>query len=104
ASRNSCCSRIHSFPTRRSSDLIVSLPIWMTSPRCSSGEPPGTAEGVSRRSLPPCWPVVPPLSCGGTNPAASRNSLASSAVTTRRSEEHTSELQSLAYLVCRLLL
>src|SRR6266545_8268641 len=39
--------------------------------------------------------------CRTTNPAATRKRIASNR---RRSEEHTSELQSLAYLVCRLLL
>src|SRR2546425_1707657 len=34
----------------------------------------------------------------------SRNTLPTSTASVKRSEEHTSELQSLAYLVCRLLL
>src|SRR5205823_14886763 len=59
---------LHSFPTRRSSDLVRS--------------------GVSRsRSLTQEDPIG---LAGGLN--------------LYRSEEHTSELQSLAYLVCRLLL
>src|SRR2546425_9712105 len=47
------------------------------------------------------------LTCGAparSSPAASRRSRASLSTTAGRSEEHTSELQSLAYLVCRLLL
>src|SRR6478609_4647775 len=40
----------------------------------------------------------------GWAPAATRASAGSCACCSRRSEEHTSELQSLAYLVCRLLL
>src|SRR5205823_12577158 len=67
---------LHSFPTRRSSDLTPS-----TGPRgsrrrgCSPGGTPRRARSPRPRTRSP-----------------------------RRSEEHTSELQSLAYLVCRLLL
>src|SRR2546425_3855841 len=39
-----------------------------------------------------------------TSTSASRTAAAGLSATTGRSEEHTSELQSLAYLVCRLLL
>src|SRR5437870_6269572 len=55
---------LHSFPTRRSSDLV--------SPRCRWRKP------------------------NATRPQSSRPR--------RRSEEHTSELQSRGHLVCRLLL
>src|SRR5205823_13588241 len=63
---------LHSFPTRRSSDLSSS---FASACFCGSGK---------KRSMirSPTWKM--PLK--------------------RRSEEHTSELQSLAYLVCRLLL
>src|SRR5205823_9539589 len=61
---------LHSFPTRRSSDLSV-LRV--------------TSAGTVR--------------VGGTLSTA-----LTTCVPTWRSEEHTSELQSLAYLVCRLLL
>src|SRR5262245_63401934 len=44
----------------------------------------------------------PPLHCGGTD-ARQHQGLTLSA-RSRRSEEHTSELQSLRHLVCRLLL
>src|SRR5205823_14472401 len=40
----------------------------------------------------------------GARPAAARAGAAARAARRGRSEEHTSELQSLAYLVCRLLL
>src|SRR4029079_9137040 len=43
--------------------------------------------------------ATPPPSAGLTSPRCSRRSRCAA-----RSEEHTSELQSLAYLVCRLLL
>src|SRR5205823_15103641 len=72
---------LHSFPTRRSSDLSASLTssttCW-TSPVSSGARPAITSP---RRRSPTWW----------SEPWT-------------RSEEHTSELQSLAYLVCRLLL
>src|ERR1041384_8773204 len=43
-----------------------------------------------------------PISCAPIRPPHARR--ATGSTTTCRSEEHTSELQSLAYLVCRLLL
>src|SRR5205823_13411924 len=63
---------LHSFPTRRSSDL------------------PGTCPAPRRNRRP------------GSSAAARR--CPAGARRPKRSEEHTSELQSLAYLVCRLLL
>src|SRR3712207_8027450 len=42
--------------------------------------------------------------CGGTAPAASRCATPTTRRPRTRSEEHTSELQSRQYLVCRLLL
>src|SRR2546425_5901974 len=51
------------------------------------------------------WPRRPGSSCHVLPPSVVRNSPASSTTDGgKRSEEHTSELQSLAYLVCRLLL
>src|SRR5947199_9842631 len=70
-----CCHaprKLHSFPTRRSSDLS----------RPRGRRPPGQADPRARRR-------------GG--PAAPTSAWV-------RSEEHTSELQSLRHLVCRLLL
>src|SRR5687767_15618212 len=69
---------LHSFPTRRSSDLpMARLPMARRlSPRAHGPD-------NSLRALPPGSPWRAEMS---------------------RSEEHTSELQSLAYLVCRLLL
>src|SRR2546425_8710719 len=51
-------------------------------------------------ATPKCAAVPSPL--GPSTPTACASSIASAAP--YRSEEHTSELQSLAYLVCRLLL
>src|SRR3989441_2568518 len=55
---------------------------------------------------PETQPGIRPRSWHSTTPAyLSSSGAASTACTTRsRSEEHTSELQSLAYIVCRLLL
>src|SRR2546423_4749451 len=55
------------------------------------------ARGCARRSGTP-WSVVPPRPC----PRGVQHVLVEHPRV--RSEEHTSELQSLAYLVCRLLL
>src|SRR5205823_13400556 len=70
---------LHSFPTRRSSDL----PTLVLDGRAYHLLP--GACGVVPVSVPHAW-------------------LGPSSGSARRSEEHTSELQSLAYLVCRLLL
>src|SRR5205823_14711415 len=55
-----------------------------------------------------CTDRVPVLSLDpgapGRRPQEGRHGCGSAAVELARSEEHTSELQSLAYLVCRLLL
>src|SRR5205823_12267772 len=93
-----------SFPTRRSSDLSRrtaprSVPATAASPR-TAARPRGSPRLPATRSAPPC-------------PSPSRPRHDSPLHATRwitpslrypRSEEHTSELQSLAYLVCRLLL
>src|SRR5262245_4375851 len=95
---------LHSFPTRRSSDL---QPRMGNRSQRRTGSPvqPGTASesasaprsngspGPARRS-PPGRPASP---CSRTLRAARRDA------GDRRSEEHTSELQSLRHLVCRLL-
>src|SRR5437879_11321635 len=65
---------LHSFPTRRSSDLLVGPASHPLQRRAPSG-----AQDLPRGELP-----------GAELPV--------------RSEEHTSELQSPMYLVCRLLL
>src|SRR5205814_7563068 len=70
---------LHSFPTRRSSDLP-----WRGCGAAPWTPPPGRTASANRSAsrCPSCWP----------GRAAAR------------SEEHTSELQSLRHLVCRLLL
>src|SRR5205823_14098011 len=87
---------LHSFPTRRSSDLgwrqgelLVAVLVH---------EVMQVALGVQVLNLTLLQPDARPLGSG------LRGGAASGSVPELRSEEHTSELQSLAYLVCRLLL
>src|SRR5205814_8106330 len=76
------CS-LHSFPTRRSSDLFISFS-YLWGPTGRNGPPfLRTDPSVANRKLP---------------------RLRRRQSTLARSEEHTSELQSLRHLVCRLLL
>src|SRR5262245_64263214 len=79
---------LHSFPTRRSSDLAASNAVQ--APTLWPKKPNGTViNGWStwlRRSM------------------SKFIELSGSSSTRARSEEHTSELQSLRHLVCRLLL
>src|SRR2546425_6914536 len=56
-----------------------------------------------RSSASPGCKTTPAISGSGSRPSASSRCRAPPR-SSRRSEEHTSELQSLAYLVCRLLL
>src|SRR5205814_10691108 len=77
---------LHSFPTRRSSDLSAS------SSRSSGSSSAMMARGLGSTSLRPL----------GLRPLCSH--AAGAVASWRRSEEHTSELQSLRHLVCRLLL
>src|SRR5205823_12438318 len=95
---------LHSFPTRRSSDLLPvdSLPRF---------QPGWYAE--KRREPSGLRRVAPPRLVGRRDIEHVRRSIrrtfavsgqgghdSTFAVTCERSEEHTSELQSLAYLVC----
>src|SRR5687767_15490347 len=73
------------FPTRRSSDLSA-----------RAAREPGRPAAGHRRGLPLSVEARPAL---GIDQAGER-----APQVHPRSEEHTSELQSLAYLVCRLLL
>src|SRR5262249_62393306 len=88
-----------SFPTRRSSDLTRSpacaRPDQATSRVCSC------AWLCSARRRPGRWP---PTSRAGCFRGLDRPRTQSSDRPEPRSEEHTSELQSLTNLVCRLLL
>src|SRR5207248_11542676 len=94
--------RPHSFPTRRSSDLVA------RGPRAPSGR--ALAQGLAGRAALAAVAVAGLVAIGV--PLASANALrrseaaaaAGDTSATRRSEEHTSELQSPYDLVCRLLL
>src|SRR5205814_9958380 len=82
---------LHSFPTRRSSDLSNKAALAASGPECSTpaiGWPP--TNGTPSRSA--LWQIA--------------TFVLPTSVTSGcfRSEEHTSELQSLRHLVCRLLL
>src|SRR5205823_12680971 len=79
------------FPTRRSSDLHARV-------RAPGGAHPGARP--ARRQPGAVW-ALPAGAARHRDPARDR---ADPRAVHPRSEEHTSELQSLAYLVCRLLL
>src|SRR5205814_4507261 len=82
--------------------LHDALPISGTTPRPRSRPPP------IRNSLPSrsTWnePLTHGLGSGPSYPAGAKWSNRSPLTRPSRSEEHTSELQSLRHLVCRLLL
>src|SRR5207302_6988388 len=89
---------LHSFPTRRSSDLsrrhssaisAASSGVGSRLSRASTSWSPGASPGLWRRMRSMARETV---------------RVASSRQKSRRSEEHTSELQSRENLVCRLLL
>src|SRR5207237_10214492 len=87
---------LHSFPTRRSSDLSCSRRRrWAPQSPAGSTLPPP----ARRRVRPPAGSTIPPAGRwsghGGARAAHAARG---------RSEEHTSELQSHLNLVCRLLL
>src|SRR5205823_8098211 len=87
-----------SFPTRRSSDLIPQPKLSIC--RRSRHELAVRRKGDTSRA-PRNWEPAE-FRAGGNLPEDNRS--ANPAGRGKRSEEHTSELQSLAYLVCRLLL
>src|SRR5205823_14263722 len=94
----------HSFPTRRSSDLEPGQAVTptqqaaTTTPPAAAATPPGAtttlpAAATTEQALPaPEQAVAVYVQVGAFSSRANAEN---------RSEEHTSELQSLAYLVCR---
>src|SRR5262245_63626379 len=76
---------LHPFPTRRSSDLAAVTAAITAGAMVAATARPATPLLMDRRTPP--WPR--PRRCTPIH---------------QRSEEHTSELQSLRHLVCRLLL
>src|SRR5690606_40928010 len=84
---------LHSFPTRRSSDLCFLSPLKL----CATKVAPSSTARLARLMA---WK-------GLTDPALlfePWSAVAESCPLVNRSEEHTSELQSRENLVCRLLL
>src|SRR5205823_12448427 len=90
---------LHSFPTRRSSDLEAGITTFDSSLGGLGGCPfaPGASGNIVTEDL------VFMLESMGIDTGVDLPRLFA-AREILRSEEHTSELQSLAYLVCRLLL
>src|SRR5690606_41849483 len=83
---------LHSFPTRRSSDLLTRMSIGRPSP--TSWSTKAETESSEDRSSGRVVTFAPGTSLR----------MRSAAFSPLRSEEHTSELQSRENLVCRLLL
>src|SRR5205823_13434334 len=92
---------------------IYPLSLHDALPICAGTQPPGHPHSVSDHPLPVGYPPIapdpppapscPPHPQGNLHPRQLHLPVLRRAYP-RRSEEHTSELQSLAYLVCRLLL
>src|SRR2546425_8197509 len=80
--------------------LHDALPISVWLGHAAHACPRRNGAGAARQRARRGWPARPPSRSQGDAVAAARVP----ARADRRSEEHTSELQSLAYLVCRLLL
>src|SRR5699024_12132655 len=91
-------SPLHSFPTRRSSDLHLYLLVNRTSDIFSLVHASSERTAFNRRFHKPGHPIL-------TVQTSSENDMPRWGVLQQtRSEEHTSELQSRFDLVCRLLL
>src|SRR5207253_10824141 len=91
-SRSAALPDLHSFPTRRSSDL------WSGCTTCGPSEIGRHCRFQISRTTRATHAPSPPLPRSPTGPRTSP------APARFRSEEHTSELQSRGHLVCRLLL
>src|SRR5205823_14473770 len=95
---------LHSFPTRRSSDLAYGFVARvLTGPTLSPLGQLVTRVVTPWLGLPPKYVSGPPKRFAQGIGVAFSTTAAILALGFGRSEEHTSELQSLAYLVCRLL-
>src|SRR5205823_8468208 len=93
-----------SFPTRRSSDLLTTHHSPLTTHHFSLTPPP-SLNILTLRATAALTPTERTLHALSRLPCAHlTGKRACLPLDRRRSEEHTSELQSLAYLVCRLLL
>src|SRR5439155_8920093 len=90
---------LQSFPTRRSSDLVPCCSVRETALHSASGCANWRRLKTWRRSAHSRHLTSSDMARTGSAPLESQTGIAS-----RRSEEHTSELQSRGHLVCRLLL
>src|SRR5205823_13792206 len=90
---------LHSFPTRRSSDLVKVLRLGLPAPLFTVDF---EEAGIDRPTFTRFFDCLEPSFGHQVSLGQSNTVVLCPALT--RSEEHTSELQSLAYLVCRLLL
>src|SRR5205823_13355538 len=88
-------SSLHSFPTRRSSDLIETFQVSPSPGKFRRGGCSTEARRIDK---------LRDDSHGSSSMRDGRFAQWPLRYRRQRSEEHTSELQSLAYLVCRLLL
>src|SRR5205823_14922689 len=95
----------HPAPTELSTlSLHDALPIWSSAKSAASVSPiPGPIPTRSASSTRPSIAPTARRACGGAA-GVCRVCVGGDKRRRNRSEEHTSELQSLAYLVCRLLL
>src|SRR5205823_12865161 len=95
---------LHAFPTRRSSDLEGTLRQHLPGGDAAAASPRRGRCGSISREAEPCGSILP--RSGALRQHSPRvgpcGSTFREAGPCGRSEEHTSELQSLAYLVCRL--
>src|SRR5205823_8346285 len=91
-----------SFPTRRSSDLMVTVIDCTGIPSMTTDPPSGTVVSGNPAIITADFHGATPISLQWYRLTTDGSAAIDGA--TSRSEEHTSELQSLAYLVCRLLL
>src|SRR5262245_61515951 len=95
---------LHPFPTRRSSDLdrVTPTPCRQLPAMSADTANPRTTR-LLLRETPTTKRRPPPNAAHHQAPPTTKRRPPPNAADGRRSEEHTSELQSLRHLVCRLL-
>src|SRR5205823_12921817 len=94
---------LHSFPTRRSSDLETQVKRGVRIVHGNKNSAKSWGETTFARAVQDAGFKNCCLRSGRYD-GSLRNHFFPRIIRAKRSEEHTSELQSLAYLVCRLLL
>src|SRR5207248_11753919 len=95
---------LHSFPTRRSSDLNAARQHWLSLPFIGCDGLPKTGQAWVKRGLLTATIFAPPNAGQALEMLVKAFQTGSVPPEQTRSEEHTSELQSPYDLVCRLLL